>query len=129
MGFNEKWISLIMNCITTVSYSVLINGVPQDCITPTKGLRQGDPISPFLFLLCSEGFTSLILEETRNKRLTKISICKNCPTVTHLLFADDSILYCKASGQESRELLRILQKYEETLGQKINTDKSSVLFR
>ena len=128
MGFNEKWISLIMNCITTNSYSMLINGVAQDCITPTRGLRQGDPISPYLFLLCSEGFTGLILEATRNKRLSKISICRNCPTVTHLLFADDSILYYKASGQESRELLRILQKYEETLGQKINTDKSSVLF-
>ena len=128
MGFNEKWISLIMNCITTMSYSVFINGVPQDCITPTRGLHQGDPISPYLFLLCSESFTGLILEETRNKRLAKISICRNYPTVTHLFFTDDSIQYCKASGQESRELQRILQKYEETLGQKINTDKSSVLF-
>ena len=117
-----------MNCITTVSYFVLINGVAQDCITPTRGLRQGDLISPYLFLLCSEGFTGLILEAIRNKRLSEISICRNCPTITHLLFADDSILYCKASGQESRELLRILQKYEEALGQKINTDKSSMLF-
>ena len=70
MGFNEKWISLIMNCITTVSYSMLINGVAHGCITPTRGLRQGDPISPYLFLLCSEGFTGLILEATRNNRLS-----------------------------------------------------------
>ena len=128
MGFNEKWISLIMNCITTVSYSVLINGVAQSYITPTRGLCQGDPISLYLFLLCSEGFTCLILEATRNNRLSGISICRNCHTVTHLLFADDSIIYCKASGQESKEVLRILQKYEEALGQKINTDKSSVFF-
>ena len=92
-----------MNYITTVTYSVLINGVAQGCITPTRGLRQGEPISPYLFLLCLEGFTGLILEATRNNRLSRISICKNCSTVSHLLFANDNILYCKASEQESRD--------------------------
>ena len=128
MGFNEKWINLIVNCINTVSYSVLITGVTHGCITPTRGLHQGDPISPYLFLLVSEGFTGLILEAARYKRLTGISICRNCPTMTHLPFVDNNILYCKATRQESRELLDILQKYEEALGQKINTDKSSVFF-
>ena len=128
MGFNDKWISLIMNCITTLTYFVLINGVAQGCITPTRGLRQGDPISLYLFLLCLEGFIGLILEATRNNRLSRISIYRNCPTVSHLFFADDSILYYKASEQESRELQRILHKYEEATGQKINTIKSSVFF-
>ena len=84
MGFNDKWISLIMNCITTLTYFVLINGVAQGCITPTRGLRQGDPISLYLFLLCLEGFIGLILEATRNNRLSRISIYRNCPTVSHL---------------------------------------------
>ena len=57
MGFNEKWINLIMNCITIVTYFVLINGVAHGYITPTRGLHPGDPISPYLFLLVSEGFT------------------------------------------------------------------------
>ena len=108
MGFDDKWINLIMKCISTVSYAVLINGEAHGCITPRRGLCQGDPISPYLFLLCSEGFTGLIMEAARNTKLSGISICRGSPRITHLLFADDSILYCKASGLESRELVNIL---------------------
>ena len=68
------------------------------------------------------------MEAARNNKLSGISICRGSPRITHLLFADDSILYCKASGLESRELVNILRRYEEASGQKINTDKSSVFF-
>ena len=128
MGFNNKRISLMMNCISSVSYSVLINGVIHCSIIPSRGLRQGDPLSPYLFLLCAEGLTGLIVEAARNKRLSGISICRGSPSITHLLFADDSMIYCKASGQESKELQTILQKYEEAAGQRINTEKSSIFF-
>ena len=63
MGFNEMWISLTMMCVTTVSYSVLINGEPKGKITPSKGLRQVDPISPYLFLLCVEGLSAILKKE------------------------------------------------------------------
>ena len=102
MGFNDKWISLMMNCISTVSYSILINEVSQGCIFPSRGLRQGDPLSPYLFLLCAKGLTGLIGEVVKNKKLSGISISRGCPTITHLLFIDDSVIYCKANGQESR---------------------------
>ena len=97
LGFHEKWINTIMSCITTVTYSVLINGVAQGCILPSRGLRQGDPLSPYLFLLCADGFSSLINNAIRNNMLSGVSICRGCPMVTHLFFADDSLLFCKAS--------------------------------
>ena len=66
MGFHEKWIGLIMRCITTVSYSVLINGVAHGNIVPSRGLHQGDPLSSYLFLLCADGFSSLINKAIRS---------------------------------------------------------------
>lgn len=61
MGFGEHWISLIMKCVTTVSYSLLINGKPSEPIIPSRGIRQGDPLSPHLFLLCAECLGALLL--------------------------------------------------------------------
>ena len=128
MGFHEKWINIIMQYISTVSYSMLVNGVAYGSIIPSRGLRQGDPLSPYLFLLCADGFSSLISDVARNKMLSGISICRGCPMITHLFFADDSLLFCKASRQECQKLTEILELYEAALGQKINADKSSVSF-
>jgi len=67
LGFSSKWVNLVMRCITSVSYSVLINGVTCGNITPTRGLQQGDPLSPTLFLICIEGLSALIHEVARNQ--------------------------------------------------------------
>ena len=63
LGFSDRWIGLMMICVKTVSYSVLINGEPKGKILPTRGLRQGDLISPYLFLLCAEGLTAMLRKE------------------------------------------------------------------
>ena len=108
MGFHEKWIELIMHCITSISYSILVNGVAYGSITPMRGLRQGDPISPYIFLLCANGFSSLINNATMNQRISGVSICRGCPKITHLFFADDSLLFCKANSQECQTLIDVL---------------------
>ncbi|KAL0001314.1 hypothetical protein SO802_015095 [Lithocarpus litseifolius] len=128
MGFHERWINLIMHCITIVSYSVLVNGVAYRSIVPSRGLRQGDPLSPYLFLLCADGFSSLIGDATRNKMLNGVSICRGCPMISHLFFADDSLLFCKTSRQECQKLIEVLELCEAASGQKISADKSSVFF-
>lgn len=60
MGFEAKWIQIIMLCVKSVSFYVLINGEPKGLFTPTRGIRQGDPLSPYMFLLCTEGLISFL---------------------------------------------------------------------
>ena len=108
MGFNLKWINSIMQCITSVSYSVIINGVTYGNITPTRGLCQGDPLSLSLFLLYAEGLSSLIHDAARNQLINGLSVCRGYPKITHLFFTYDSILFYKISNSEYRELKKIL---------------------
>ena len=116
MGFHGKWINLIMSCITIVTYSILINGVAHECIVPSRGFHLGDLVSLYLFLLCADGFSSLINDAARNNTLSGVSICRGCLMVTHLFFADDNLLFCKASIQECQNLMATLDLYEAALG-------------
>ncbi|GLT71413.1 hypothetical protein SLA2020_434330 [Shorea laevis] len=128
MGFDERWIHLTMTCVRSVSYSVLINGSPQGHITPTRGLRQGDPLSPYLFLICAEGLSSLISEAERVGSITGLSVARGGPSLSHLFFADDSLLFCRANFAEWCAIHEILESYEQASGQKINKDKTSIFF-
>ena len=118
MGFHSKWVSLIMQCISIVTYSVIINGEAYGCITPSRGLHQGDPFSPGLFLLCAKGLSVLVHQAARNQALNGVSICRGCPSVMHLFFANDSLLFCKANAQECNELMNIIGVYESASSQK-----------
>ena len=117
-----------MSCVTTPSFSVRINGKAYGNILPSKGLRQGDPLSPYLFLLCAEGFTSLLDKAEREGQLHGVSICRRAPSVSHLLFADDSLLFCQATQDEVQTILEVLQLYAVSSRQCINLEKSSVYF-
>lgn len=128
MGFHQGWIQTVMRCISTVTYSVLVNGSPTGFIQPSRGLRQGDLLSPYLFLICAEGFSAMLRQASVSQRLKGISICRGNPRLSHLFFADDNLLFSGATEREGDEIVKILKLYEEASGQKINTDKSSLFF-
>ncbi|WZZ62784.1 hypothetical protein YC2023_062891 [Brassica napus] len=128
IGFDQRWIHWIMSCISSVSYQVLINRDAKGSITPSRGLRQGDPLSPFLFILCTEVLISQIQEAERSKKITGMKIVRSCPAVSHLLFADDSLFFCKAESSQCQELMRIIDVYGYASGQQLNKEKSSVMF-
>jgi hypothetical protein len=128
MGFPARWIKLIMECVKTVSYAIVVNGNPVGCIKPSRGLRQGDPLSPYLFLICAEALSSMLTRAERNGVITGVPTSKKGPRISHLFFADDSLLFCKANSVEWRRLTRILDKYEAASGQKLNQDKTSIFF-
>lgn len=90
MGFNERWINLVMGCVKIVSYSVLGNGEPCGMIYSTRGIRQGDPLSPFLFLLCTKGLNGLIKNAELQGDIHGFSLCRRGPKLTHLPFVDAS---------------------------------------
>jgi hypothetical protein len=128
LGFAEVWIHLVMRCITSVRYQVRINGECTDVIIPERGLRQGDPLSPYLFLICAECFSSMLNRAEIEGSLQGVRICNGAPSINHLLFADDSLVLIKATKDSARTLQNILQLYEVCSGQTINFDKSSVMF-
>ncbi|XP_030929772.1 uncharacterized protein LOC115955672 [Quercus lobata] len=128
MGFNRKWINLIAMCIRSVTYSIMLNGQPHGLITPTRGLRQGDPLSPYLFLLVTEGLHALFEEAKDSGEIRGVSLCPMGPRISHLLFADDSLVFCRATVAESVKIQSILYRYEHASGQCINRGKTNLFF-
>ena len=108
MGFHDKWISLMMMYVATVTYSVQINGELKGRMSPSRGLRQGDPISPYLFLLCTKGLIAMLKKEEVAGHIKGIVVCRGAPRISHLLFTDDSIVFCRATVEEGRRVLKVL---------------------
>ncbi|KAK2410765.1 hypothetical protein QL285_046110 [Trifolium repens] len=128
MGFSETWIKWMMLCVSSLNYSALMNFEKVGPIHPGRGLRQGDPLSPYLFILVTEGLTSLIHKAVANGDIHGVKICRGAPIVSHLLFADDCFLFCRSTISETSKLMEILKIYEMASGQEINLSKSEVFF-
>ncbi|KAL5573012.1 hypothetical protein UlMin_022609 [Ulmus minor] len=93
-----------------------------------RGLRQGDPLSPYLFVICAHGLSEMLACFEERKRFTGIKIASGCPSISHLFFADDSLIFCKANLSEATHLKTCLTNYAKASGQQINFDKSALCF-
>ncbi|KAH9750466.1 reverse transcriptase domain-containing protein [Citrus sinensis] len=127
LGFSRKWVELVMRCVTTSSFSILINGVAKGLIYPQRGLRQGCPLSPYLFILCAEVFSNL-LAQAESKQLIHGLKFSSQLSISHLLFADDSLIFTRATTEDCINLKAIFECYAVASGQIFNFDKSSIFF-
>jgi hypothetical protein len=96
-GVLKIWIGWIMQCVTTMSYSILINGVPMGNIQPSRGIKQGDPLSPYLFILCAEVLSAQFYHADSMHLIEGVPTSPRGMRINHLFFADDSLLFCKAT--------------------------------
>ncbi|XP_074278031.1 uncharacterized protein LOC141601635 [Silene latifolia] len=118
----------VMTCVATVAHSFLINEKVSCVVTPSRGSCLGDPISPYLFLLCGDVFSYLIKDAVDKGKLHGLRVCRGAPRISHLFFADDSILIARANMRECSTVAKIISTYERASGQKNNYSKSEVVF-
>lgn len=128
MGFPIALVNTILSCISTVTYQVLINGQPSRVFSPERGLRQGDPLSPYLFILCANVLSGLLKREGNKQNLHGIQVARSAPKITHLLFADDSLLFARANLTEAATIMQVLHSYQSASGQLVNFEKSEVSY-
>jgi hypothetical protein len=119
-GFNGSSTNLIMQCVSTVQFTLLLNGGICANFSPSRELRQGDPLSPYLFILGSEVLLRLIDKEVNQGKIKGVKIGVSAPPITKLSYADDLILFCRALGrcqnfnefpQHVLFLVRLIHKY------------------
>ena len=93
-----------MWCVTSIKYVVRINRQTHGLIQPTRGLRQGNPLLPYLFLICAEGLSSLLHQATHRKAIKGVATSVRGPRVSHLFFADDSLVFGRATVSDGKEI-------------------------
>ncbi|GKV29207.1 hypothetical protein SLEP1_g38153 [Rubroshorea leprosula] len=125
-GFGTKWRGWIMECLSTARISVLINGSPTKEFEVGKGLRQGDPLSPFLFLMIAEGLQGLVQRAVKEGMMHGIEIGKKGLSVSLLQFADDTIIMGRADAENIHTVKDILKWFELMSGLRINFSESSI---
>ena len=122
MGFDAKWIHLILMCVSSTTYSVIVNGTPMGRIVPSRGIWQGDPISLYLFLFCAKTLSSMLTRAESRDTLIGVPTSKKGPWISHLFFADNNLLFCKVNPHHWRKMSDLLQTYENVSGQRLNKD-------
>ncbi|KAA3470265.1 reverse transcriptase [Gossypium australe] len=124
LGFHNDWIVLIMRCVYSVSYSISLNGLNSEWFSPSRGLRQGDPLSPYLFLICAEGFATLLEDAKQRGIMEGAPIGRGRVSINHLRLHS----FWDATREGARTVQEVINEYERNAGQRVNYDKSLIYF-
>ena len=130
MGFGSRWQGWIRACISTVCFSVLINGSPAGFFGSTRGLRQGDPLSPLLFLLVMEILSKMLKKVEDSGFLRGFPVSRSNVDelrISHLLFTDDTMVMCDADPEQLMYLRLVMTCFEATTGLRVNLAKSEIV--
>jgi exonuclease III len=127
-GFDQNWVTWILNLTSSAFFSLLINGVPSKPFSPSRGIRQGDPLSPFLFIIMAEGLSRSIHAALENNLLTGLPLHGLTPPISHSQFVDDTLLMGSPTAREANSLKEILQLFSDASGLECNKDKSQIFF-
>lgn len=125
-NFCDEWINMTMSCVSNFRTAVLWNGEPLEDFTPQRGLRQGDPLSPYLFVLCMERLSVIINSKVQDGSWKGIKVSRNAPQLSHLFFADDLILFGEASTKNCSTITNVLNDFCCMSGQTISFAKSKM---
>ncbi|XP_071695305.1 uncharacterized mitochondrial protein AtMg01250-like [Rutidosis leptorrhynchoides] len=126
MGFNNKWISWMNACLQSATISILVNGSPTLEFSLEKGVRQGDLLSPYLFLIATEGLNRLAKKASDVNLLKGIDVGTNRIKVSYLQYADDTLFLGEWSKKNERNIMKLLMFFEKLSGLKVNFTKSSL---
>jgi hypothetical protein len=128
LGFNSHFINLVSTCISSSSLSILVNDQPTSYFFPQCGLRQGCPLSPYLFVIAINELSLSLQEALTQTNLRGVTLAEGAPPIHSLLFADDLILCGTETLQEAQAIHTILYDFCHQSGQTPNLNKSSIFF-
>jgi len=128
MGFSYRWINWIKECISSASFSIILNGSPAGNFRSNRGIRQGDPLSPYLFVMAMEFWSVSIDIAIASGKIKPFRRNDNL-LVSHLLFADDMLVFCRADPLSAKGINKTLQELQLYTGLSVNKQKKQIIFQ
>jgi hypothetical protein len=128
VGFPESLINVIMYGVTSVKTNVNWHGTRNSYFNPCRGIRQGDPMSPYIFVICMDKLSHLISHAVTQGSWKGIKTGRTGPTISHLMFADDLLLFGEANTKQMNCVMNILNTFCQLSGQSVSIEKTSIMY-